>query len=328
MSPHDLPRTATPDDTFAGGPTVLNPPAGRRSLRDLFATDALRASERYCQDLTRREAGNFYWGFIALPREQRTAIYALYSFARELDDDVDLSATFSPANDAACAVTSERFRLHRERIEGGLRSKSTTDPVVHVLSDIVPRFGIPRDDLEALIRGVETDLTKDRYETWDELREYCLLVASSVGRMCVRIFGYSAPEAIAHADDLGVAMQLTNILRDVREDLERGRIYLPREDLNRFEITCDDIAGGDPGPSWESLMEFETERAHGLFESGLRVTSYIPRRATACVLTMSGMYLGILQQIERDPYLPLRRRISLRKRAKLSVMARSWLQAM
>lgn len=327
MSPHDLPRTATPDEPFAAGPTALVVPAARRSLRDFFATDALRASERYCQELTRREAGNFYWGFIALPREQRSAIYALYSFAREIDDDVDLSSALSPTNNRPCVVDPERFQFHRDRVECGFKGKAT-DPVMHVLSDVVPRFGIPREDLDALIRGVEADLHQDRYETWDELRDYCLLVASSVGRMCVRIFGYSAPEAIECADDLGVAMQLTNILRDVREDVERGRIYLPREDLRPFGITGESLARGDPGPGWEALVAFETARAHSLFESGLRVTAFIPRRATACVLTMSGMYLGILQEIERDPFLPLRRRISLRKRAKLSVMARSWLQAM
>lgn len=281
----------------------------------------LRASREFCRELTRREARNFYWGFLALPRDQRIAIYALYGFARQVDDDIDLHLS---RNDPEAV---EPFGVHRDRIERTFAGESS-DPVMRVLADVIPRYGIERIELEALIRGVEMDLLVHRYKSWDDLSEYCNLVASTVGRMCVRVFGYSDPVALEYADDLGLAMQLTNILRDVREDLDMDRIYLPQEELRQYEVSEDGLRSAEPGAGWEPLVHFQVRRAENLFASGLRVTDPIPRRAAACVLTMSGMYRSILHEIDRDPYLPLRQRAHLGKRAKLSVMARSWLQAM
>jgi phytoene synthase len=285
----------------------------------------LAASEKFCRDLTRREAKNFYWGFIALPPEQRTAIYALYGFARQVDDDADL---------AGIPHGPDRFLYHRERLRRCLDGEAD-DPVMHVLADAVDRFGIPAEDLECLIRGVECDLQTTRYETWEDLRAYCLLVASSIGRMCVRIFGFNDPAAFRYADDLGIAMQLANILRDVREDLDMGRIYLPAEDLRAFGVAEAELvapagalrAAPAPGPGWEALVQFEVERAEELFGSGLRVVQVIPRRAGVCVLTMAGIYQQIIREIARNPRLPLQQRASLTGRSKLAVMARSWLQA-
>jgi phytoene synthase len=297
----------------------------------------LRASERYCRELTRREARNFYWGFIALPREQRMAIYALYGFARQVDDDIDLSgrrgnARGTPSGTGGCL---SHFEEHRRRVADSVAG-APSDPVTHVLTDIIPRYGIPQDELEAIVRGVEMDTRVTRYETWEDLQVYCRLVASSVGRMCVRIFGFRDPVALEYADELGMAMQLTNVLRDVREDLEMGRIYLPGEDLRAFGVSEDELippggvqtAGPSPGPGWERLVQFEVERAETLFGSGLRVVQVIPRRAGICVLTMAGIYQQILREIARNPRLPLQRRASLTGRSKLAVMARSWLQAM
>jgi phytoene synthase len=145
--------------------------------------------------------------------------------------------------------------------------------------------------------------------------------------MCVRIFGFRDPVALDYADDLGLAMQLTNILRDVREDATLGRIYLPMEDLAGFGIESSELVAGLPGEGWEALIQFEVQRAWHLYESGLRVTELIPRSSAVCVRTMAGIYQSILEQIERDPRLPLRRRISLSRPAKLAVMVRSWLAA-
>lgn len=322
MSLHDIQRRRDLDDRLAGVPVSVK--LGLRSA-PAAGMDGLRASERFCQDLTRREASNFYWGFIALPRSQRVAIYALYSFARQVDDDADL---WDRAGDEMNLLDSrDRFAFHRARIDRGL-SGEADDPVMHVLAAVVERYRIPRDDLDALIQGVEMDLRVTRYADWPHLRSYCELVASTVGRMCVRIFGYRDPIALELANDLGVAMQLANILRDVREDFSLGRVYLPQDELARFGVDEGGLAEENPGPGWEPLVRLEVERAESLFQSGLQVTEYIPRRAQACVLTMAGIYQEILHGIARDPYLPLRRRISLRNREKLSVMARSWLQAM
>lgn len=279
------------------------------------------ADVRYCQDLTRREAANFYWGFVALPRPQRVSIYALYSFARQVDDEAD--------GGNAVGVTDqhvERFLRHRERLRCCFAA-AAEDPVMRVLSEVVVRYGIPQRELEALVDGVEMDLRVQRYETWDDVQLYCRLVASTVGRMCVRIFGFRDPVALQYADQLGVAMQLTNILRDVREDVRLGRIYLPQDELRTYGVSEAVLAASEPVAQWEPFVRFQAARAHRLFDQGLRVTHLIPRRAAACVLTMAGIYQAILAEIERDPYLPLRCRASLSGKEKLAVTLRSWLRA-
>ena len=274
-------------------------------------------AERFCREMARREAKNFYWGFISLPHDQRMAIYALYDFARQVDDDVD----DAPAPE----LIPQRLLQQRARVRHCV-AQQYDDPVMQVLAKAVSRYQIPEAELQALIDGVERDCTCTRYESWEALREYCYLVASVVGRMCVRIFGFSDPAALARADDLGLALQLTNILRDVREDAEMGRIYLPQADLRRFGITEDALLRGEPGEGWNALVEFETKRARELFESGYQVLRYIPRRAAACVQTMAGIYESILQKIERDPQLPLRERAALSKGEKLRVVLESWLR--
>lgn len=287
-----------------------------------------KAAERYCAAMARREARNFYWGFIALPRPKRMAIYALYDFARQVDDEAD-----RPASERDPA----RLAWHRERLRRCLEGVYT-DPVMQLLALAMARYRIPASELEQLIDGVEMDLRRNRYQSWEELRQYCRLVASAVGRMCVRIFGYRQPAALEFADDLGQAMQLTNILRDVREDYRQfDRIYLPGEDLERcgldearlIQRLRDETDHWDAAceRGWAALVHFEAERARALFRSGLRVTRLIPRSSAACVLTMAGIYQGILERIDRDPCLPLRQRVSLSSRAKLGVMVRSWLRA-
>jgi 15-cis-phytoene synthase len=277
----------------------------------------LRQAERHCQRMARREAGNFYWGFISLPRDQRVAIYALYDFARQVDDEVDA------AGRPHLAAALER---HRRRARACARGEAR-DPVSQVLGRAMARYGIPESELQALIDGVEMDLTRTRYGTWDELEGYCRLVASTIGRMCVRIFGFQDPEALERADDLGVALQLTNILRDVREDGGMGRVYLPAEDLERFGVPEAELLAARAGAGWEPLVAFQAGRARERYASGLRVLRFIPRRPRVCVATMAGIYQRILAKIEREPGLPLRRRAALSPVAKVAVMVRSWAAA-
>ncbi|MGZ3529129.1 MAG: phytoene/squalene synthase family protein [Vulcanimicrobiaceae bacterium] len=287
-------------------------------MQRLFETSDLRAAEQFCEQMARREAKNFYWGFISLPYEQRVAIYALYDLARQVDDEADgagADATDLPA----------RLEFHRERVRRAVRGEHD-DPIMHVLSRAIERYDIPKAELQMLIDGVEMDFAKNRYATWGELRGYCNLVASVVGRMCVRIFGFEDAAALDRADELGVALQLTNILRDIREDADLGRIYLPREDLDRFEIGESDVLHATRHPGWNALIAFEAKRARALFETGYGVLRYIPRRPAACVQTMAGIYERILDKIERDPELPLRGRASLSRTEKLQVMIGSWLR--
>jgi 15-cis-phytoene synthase len=291
----------------------------------IVVAETLTASEQYCQEITRREARNFYWGFVALPKRQRVAIYALYSFSRQVDDAIDLGGhDFSSNGKATTAL--EQCAIQRRRVEDCYRGKPG-DPVTRVLCDVVREYEIPREELLALVRGVEMDIEHPRYETWEDLEQYCHHVASAVGRMCVRIFGYSDAAALTYADDLGTALQITNILRDVREDFDLGRVYLPQEELRGFGVAESSLGTAQPRGKWEDMVRLEIERAKGYYDSGLRVTELIPRRAAACVLTMAGLYRKILNQIEEDPYLPLRQRAHLRKRTKLKVLLGSWLKA-
>lgn len=285
-------------------------------MAELATLPDLRPSERYIADMARREAANFYWGFIALPRPQRTAIYALYDFARQVDDDADLNGSES---------RNERLARHRTRLLEA-RPGDTTDPVMSVLAVAMARYAIPTAELEMLIDGVEMDLTTNRYASWEELRQYCRLVASVVGRMCVRVFGFRDVHALDRADELGIALQLINILRDVREDAARGRIYLPLDELHQFDISEDDILSGRIPASWPSFVASQARRAREHHARGLRVTEHIPAQSAVCVRTMAGIYLRILERIEADPHLPLRSRASLSKAAKLGVMVRSWWQ--
>jgi phytoene synthase len=283
-------------------------------------TDAeVREAERFNREMARREAKNFYWGFISLPYEQRMAIYALYNYGRILDDEADSSDLPN---------LPERLQPYRDRLARCARGEyEEGDKIFHVLAQAVARFEIPQRELEMLIDGVQMDHDRKQYETWDDLRGYCYLVASVVGRMCVRIFGFKQPIALELADDLGLALQVTNILRDVKEDASMGRIYLPQEDLARFGVTNEALVAGSPEPGWEALVQEQVKRAKALFESGYQVTRYIPRRPGACVRTMAGIYEGILKKIEADPWLPLHHRAALAPTEKLRVMVSSWLKA-
>ena len=252
-----------------------------------------------CEEITRAEAGNFFYGIRLLPARKRRAMCAVYAFARRVDDvgDGDLPR-------------EEKLRLleaERERLESW---SGPCDPVVVALRDAHQRFSLPLDALGSLIDGVEADARGTAYESFEELVVYCRQVAGSIGRLSLAIFG-TDDWALAQrlADDLGVAMQLTNILRDVREDFERGRIYLPREDFARFGCPPDPRAGS---PAVQSeLIRFEAARNRAWFERGLQLLPLLDPRSAACVGAMTGIYRRILDRIERAPEEVMQRRISL-----------------
>lgn len=291
----------------------------QRALRGAATQSPQVQAERFNRDMAKREAGNFYWGFISLSYHERMAIYALYNFARQVDDEAD---TVGIENLPA------RLAVHRQRISQAVRGDYGDDPILRVLSEAIERYSIPERELQMLVDGVEMDFGQNRYRTFDELHHYCNLVASVVGRMCVRIFGFSDPVALERADDLGLALQLTNILRDVREDaVDMNRIYLPQEERERFGIPESALRDGEILPGWKDLVAFNVERARGYFASGYEVLRYIPRRPGACVQTMAGIYEELLKKIEREPGLPLRERAALSKTEKLRVVVRSWLSS-
>jgi phytoene synthase len=270
---------------------------------------------RSCVRATRHAAVNFYYGISLLPRRKRWAMSAVYAFSRRVDDIGD---GFGDADSKLTALATERERI--ELLQLG--DVDWDDPVIVAIADAQPRFQLPLDALISLIDGIELDVRGTTYETFDELVVYCRHVAGSIGRLCLAIFG--APrdhaDAPALADDLGVAMQLTNILRDVREDSERGRVYLPAEDLHRFGI--DDPARA-PAPALAALIRFEAERNREWFARGLQLADMVDSRSRSCLLAMTGIYRGILERIERQPTEVLERRISLPTWEKALLAARS-----
>jgi 15-cis-phytoene synthase len=251
----------------------------------------------YCQNVARREAANFYYGIRLLPKERRNALCAIYALARRVDD----------IGDGSAPREEKLRRLDEER--GKLASVDTAydDPVLVALADAVVRYPIPFDAFTELIDGVQMDIVGTRYETFADLLPYCRRVAGAIGRLSLGVFETRDREtASVYADDLGVAFQLTNILRDIREDLEQGRMYLPAEDLERFG--CDLSAADD---SLKELVRFEADRARAWFESGLKLLPLLDRQSAACVSAMAGIYRRLLARIERRPDLVLRGRVSL-----------------
>jgi len=251
----------------------------------------------YCQDVTRQEAANFYYGIRLLPKERRGALCAIYALARRVDDIGDGPA---PQEEKLRRLAEERRKLD---------SIDTTydDPVLVALADAVLRFPIPVDAFGELIDGVEMDVVGTHYETFGDLLPYCRRVAGAIGRLSLGVFEAREREtASVYADDLGVAFQLTNILRDIREDLENGRVYLPAEDLERFGV---DLSA--PDDRIVDLVRFEADRARAWFESGLKLLPLLDRQSAACVGAMAGIYRRLLGRIERRPDLVLRGRVSL-----------------
>jgi phytoene synthase len=274
-----------------------------------------------CDEITRRAAANFYYGIRLLPRPKRQAMSAVYAFARRVDDIGDGNLD---TDTALSALAAERDRLKDLAEEAGdgwndirLPEIGEPDPVILALAHARRHYDLPLEALELLIDGVELDVRGARYETFEDLVAYCRAVAGSIGRLCLAIFTEGQSGGASRlADDLGVAMQLTNILRDIREDQARGRVYLPAEDLRRFECA----ASGTPSPE---MIRFEAERAQQWFDHGLQLVEQLEPRSASCVLAMTGIYRSILERIVRDPSEVMRGRISLRPWEKTWVAARS-----
>lgn len=260
-----------------------------------------REAYRHCESLTRASAGNFYYGIRLLAGEKRSAICAVYAFARRVDDIADGSGP----PEEKLTLLAQAERATREL------SSEAGDPVIVALADAHARFGLPLGSLTDLIEGVRMDVNGTQYEHFEELLAYCRCVAGSIGRLCVAVFGAREIErAMILADDLGVAMQLTNILRDLREDAENGRVYLPSEELRRFGIDGNS-AFMEESQGLDELLLFEVSRAREWFERGLELVGLLDHRSAACVLAMSGIYRRLLERIERRPALTARERVSL-----------------
>jgi phytoene synthase len=284
----------------------------------------LQRAHAYCESVTRSRAANFYYGIRLLPPDRRRGLCAVYAMARRVDD----------IGDGGLSDDRKLARLDAVRESLSRVAVSSDDPVLAALGDAVLRFDLPLAAFEDLLDGVEMDVRGTTYETFADLEVYCRRVAGSIGRLSVAVFGSSDRDgASALADDLGVAMQLTNILRDVREDLDRGRVYLPREDLTRFGCSEAGLAAsasasvasasGASASAVPALIRFEVARAREWFRRGLQVLPLLDARAASCVSAMTGIYRRILARMERRPSDVLERRVSLPSWEKAWVAARS-----
>jgi phytoene synthase len=269
------------------------------------AGSTLEEAYRECEQITWSQARNFAYGIRLLPPDKRRGLAAIYAFARRIDDigDGDL-----PAPEKLSQLEQARQQI--------TATASAEDPVLFALADVARRFPVPMPAFGEVIDGCIADVNGITYETFDDLHHYCRCVAGSIGRLSLGIFGSDDDEQAPQlADDLGTALQLTNILRDIREDHANGRIYLPAEDLNRFG--CD--LGNPAEPQFTQLMEFEIARARDWYTIGLRLLPMLDWRSAACTGAMAGIYRRLLEHIAADPSAVLRGRLSLPGRQKALV---------
>jgi phytoene synthase len=261
---------------------------------------ALEDSYAWCRRVARTRARNFYYSFVLLSREQRNAMCAVYAFMRYCDDLSDEPG----ANRAG-------IEQWRAALEQALAGRCQAHPVLPAFHDTVSRYRIPARYFHEMIDGVASDLEPRRFETFDRLYRYCYQVASTAGLTTIHILGFDSAEALPLAEKCGIAFQLTNILRDIREDAERGRIYLPAEDLARFGVTEEDIRGGVRTPEFIDLMDFEAGRARAYYKESQPLLGLVHRRSRASLAALTSIYSRLLDRIERSSYDVFARRISL-----------------
>ena len=275
----------------------------------------------YCEQITRNEARNFYYAFITLPMRKKRAIYTAYAFCRRCDDAVDNSES-----------TTEKKRLLDE-IENNLKSGINLDklilennPIILATCAIIKEFNIPQQYFFDVIQGVRMDIEFTSFNSFDEVKEYCYKVASVIGLICIKIFGYSNPKAIDYAIDFGLAMQLTNILRDILDDLNENRCYLAFEEMDKFNYSINQLRESLYNDDFIQMMKFEVDRAKRYFESGSRLLPLVDTDSRICLVILSKIYSKILKKIERSNYNIFQTDYRLNTFEKLSIMGFTWLR--
>ena len=315
------------------------------------------AAYAYCEELTRREAGNFYHSFKYLPEEQRKSICAYYAFCRRADDIADgdyvdiFPGALGPNDPEAIAYRRELEELaaakpviertefedklaqlffFRKKLSTAYNRMSSTDPIFMALKHTVATYGIPREYMDDLISGMEDDLYTNRYQTFEELYSYCYRVASTVGLVCIDIYGHESTAAAREfAEAWGIAMQLTNIIRDVQEDAERDRIYLPLEDLERFGITEEDMMSGRrllEHPGWKPFVQEYCARVKAYRDKAFKLLPLLPKQSRYSPAAMMAFYSSILRRIERSGGDVFTERVKLSKAEKLTLAAGVYLR--
>jgi len=265
-------------------------------------------SYQYCRRVARSRAKNFYYSFVLLSRQQRRAMCAIYAFMRYCDDLSD--------DPGASRAALDRWRVE---LEEALEGRFSGHPLWPAFHHTVSRFGIPHQYFREMIAGVVLDLGPRTFENFDELYHYCYQVASVVGLTIIHIFGFDTPSALPLAEKCGVAFQLTNILRDIREDAARDRIYLPAEDLRRFGVSGQDLRSGKRSPAFLDLMRFEAARARAYYDESAELLELIHPRSRPSLWALISIYSRLLDRIQGTNY------DVFRKRVHLSAVEKSWI---
>ena len=281
-----------------------------------LAVEPAMSPHEYCRTRAAASGSSFYYSFLFLPEARRRAIVALYAFCREVDDTVD------ETSDASVA----RLKLAWWRAEvAAIYTGRPQHPVARALADCVEPFRLKRSQLEEIIDGMQMDLERNRYETFEALSVYCHRVAGVVGLLSAQVFGYTSPATLDYAHDLGVAFQLTNIIRDVGEDARRGRVYLPLDDLARYGVSDSDIVAGRESEQFHAMMTFQIARARSYYSQALKKLPAEDRSSQRPGLIMAAIYRRLLDEIEADGSRVLSTRVSLTPLTKLWVAWRTWI---
>ncbi len=274
--------------------------------------------DQYCQQKASQSGSSFYYSFLFLPPERRRAITALYAFCREVDDVVD------ECTDVAVA----RTKLAWWRTEvAALYAGQAHHPVAQALATVVTSFKLPQERLQEIIDGMEMDLTQRRYADFAALKHYCHRVAGVVGLLSAEIFGYADPRTLDYAENLGMAFQLTNIIRDVGEDARRDRVYLPLDELARFNVPVADIMHARATAEFRRLMEFQVERALDYYRAAFAALPAVDRKAQRPGLVMAAIYQTLLAEMRADGLPVLTQRTSLTPLRKLWIAWLTWIKS-
>ena len=277
---------------------------------------SLVESYAFCRGVARSRAKNFYYSFVLLPHEQRDAMCAIYAFMRYCDDLSD-----EPG------ASRERLEQWRCALVDALAGKFDAYPAWPAFHDTVQRYRIPHEYFFQMIEGVMSDLEPRDFRSFEDLYRYCYQVASVVGMTIIHIFGFDSPDALPLAEKCGVAFQLTNILRDIGEDAGRGRVYLPAEDMQRFDVTAEDLESGRRTAEFLRLMQFEADRARGYYEQSKPLVEMVGKRSRPALRALIGIYARLLERIEERDFDVFSKRVSLGTAEKCWIVMRAWMVA-
>jgi phytoene synthase len=323
------------EELTQGGVLFYNPTKVSRRM----ASTSIEKAYEYCESVTRLHAKSFYFAAKFLPKQKRRAVYPIYAFCRHVDDEID---EIGEGRQAEATLAVERWKQRLEELyfmaqpqgrkssEEEISRQTKADDQILVLrawKDLLRTYKIPPTLPLELIQGVLMDTTIKRYKTFAELSVYCYRVASTVGLMSSEILGYSDPVALEYAEMMGIGMQLTNILRDVKEDAAIGRIYLPQEDLRKFNVSEEQIMANDFDANFAALMRFQVERARSFYRQGEQGIAFLSKDSRFTVLLASRIYAKILDEIEKQDHNIFIRRAHTTKSQKFLAIPKIWLKA-